>query len=218
MGVMTSPASDSMQEIIVRLDQRIQAVDEARWLSSRYAAADNRMSLIVLYAFYYELARVRLAVSDQTLGNIRFQWWRDAFADLAVGETRQHDVVFAVADQIECGHLKVANLISLIDAHEVAFLANDRSLEPEAALIHVAAGICSKTDHIDGAVEKIAAEWAALRRGDPNDALQPKLQIAAAIRPAIGHFRLRHLWARNPNPSALHKRASVLMAMLTGRV
>lgn len=218
MGVMTSPASDSLQEIIVRLDQRIQAVDEARWLSSRYAAVETRTSLIVLYAFYYELARVRLAVSDQTLGNIRFQWWRDAFAELARGETRQHDVVLTLADQIGRGHLHAAPLISLIDAHEAAFLANDRSLEPEAALMRVAANVCAKTDRIAGVLEKIAAEWAGVRRGDAVETLQPRFQVAAPIRPAIGHFRLRRLWARTPTPSALQKRASVFMAMLTGQV
>ena len=66
MGVMTSPASDSLKEIHMRLDERVRAMDEPRWLASRYAAEADRTALIVLYAFYYELARVRVAVTDQT--------------------------------------------------------------------------------------------------------------------------------------------------------
>ena len=64
MGFMTSPASDSLKEIVARLDQRIQTVDEERWLSSRYAPEEARNALIILYAFYYELARVRVVVTD----------------------------------------------------------------------------------------------------------------------------------------------------------
>ena len=218
MGVMTSPASESLQEISVRLDQRIQMVDEARWLSSRYAGEDDRVTLIVLYAFYYELARIRLAVTDQTLGNIRFQWWRDALAELASGEVRQHDVVLALSDQMDRGHLSLADLSPLIDQHEVAFLENDRSLEPEAALVRVAAGVLSGETAVDVAVQNIAREWAGLRRSEAVEALLPRLRIETALRPAIGHFRLRHLWARNPNASALQKRACVLVAILTGRV
>jgi len=218
MGVMTSPASESLQEITVRLDQRIQTVDEARWLSSRYASEDDRGTLIILYAFYYELARIRLAVSDQTLGNIRFQWWRDALDELARGDVRQHDVVLALSDQLDRGHLSLADLSPLIDQHEVAFVENDRSLEPEPVLAQVAAGVLSGETVVDDAVQKIAQEWAGLRRSVPIDVLLPRLRIDASLRPALGHFRLRHLWARTPNPSALQKRGCVLMAILTGRV
>ena len=52
----------------MRLDERVRAMDEPRWLASRYAAEADRTGLIVLYAFYYELARVRVAVTDQTMG------------------------------------------------------------------------------------------------------------------------------------------------------
>ena len=218
MGVMTSPASDSLKEIAVRLDQRIRTVDEARWLSSRYASEGDRVTLISLYAYYYELARIRLAVTDQTLGNIRFQWWRDALNELARGDVRRHDVVLALANQLARDRLSIADLMPLIDHHEAAFLENDRSLEPEAVLVQVAVRVLSGETPVDGALKMIAQEWAGLRRSEPVDALLPRLRVDNALGPAVGHFRLRHLWARNPNPSALQKRASVLMAMLTGRV
>jgi len=217
MGVMTSPASDSLKEITVRLDQRIHVVDEARWLSSRYAGPEDRGTLITLYAFYYELARVRLAVTDQTLGNIRFQWWRDALEGLVCGEVRQHDVVLALMDQLERGRLSIAELRPLIDQHEEAFLANDRSLEPEGALVRVAAATLTDMK-LDNAVEKIASQWARLRRSEVVETSLPRLRVDAALRPAVGHFRLRHLWARKSDPSALQKRTTVLMAMLNGRV
>ena len=88
MGSMTSPASVSLKEIVAHLDQRIQTVDEERWLSSRYAPDEARQALIILYAFYYELARVRVVVTDQTMGQIRYQWWRDALEELGLEDCR----------------------------------------------------------------------------------------------------------------------------------
>jgi len=218
MGVMTSPASDSLKEIHMRLDERVRAMDEPRWLASRYAAEADRTALIVLYAFYYELARVRVAVTDQTMGQIRFQWWRDALNEIEEGQIRQHDVVLAIADQISGGRLQVPTLLALIERHEAAFLEQDRSLEPEDLLISVAARCLDPAAALEAPLADIALEWAALRRSDARAHLLPRQKIAARIRPALAHLRLRHLWQQNPNPSALKTRLSVLMAMLTGQV
>jgi 15-cis-phytoene synthase len=218
MGVMTSPASDSMQEIITRLDQRIQSVDEVRWLSSRYAAVSERTTLIVLYAYYYELARVRVAVTDETLGAIRFQWWRDALAELSTGQIRQHDVVCALAAEIEAGHLTVGPLLELIDQHQAAFMEADRSREPEPFLAEIAASILSSEAAIDANLAEIAREWAAMRRGESIASPQPEVTLPAAIRPALGHFRLRRVWQKTSQPGRIQSRLSVLLAMLTGRI
>lgn len=218
MGVMTSPASDSLQEIQIRLDQRIQSVDEPRWLSSRYASATERQTMIILYAFCYELARVRLVVTDQTMGNIRFQWWRDALAELAQGRVRQHDVVLALAEEVEKKRLQIADLLPLIDRYEAAFLSQDRTLEPEDALFEIAARILNPKSEPSSALKTIALEWAAQRRGGDVPVSAARLQVSAELRPASAHFRLRHIWARKANPTALQMRASILLSMLIGRV
>lgn len=219
MGVMTSTTSDSMQEIVARLDQRIQAVDEARWLSSRYAAQPARDALIVLYALNYELARVRLAVTDETLGNIRFQWWRDALDELSEGAPRQHDVVIALHHQAQDGHLSIASMRTLIDQHEQAFLAADRALEPEASLAVLAAGLFgAPSDDLRAAIADLAPQWAALRRREAIAAPARTLKIPTRLRPAVGHFRLRRIWQHNSEPGRLQIRLSVLWAMITGHV
>ncbi|MEM9179058.1 MAG: squalene/phytoene synthase family protein [Pseudomonadota bacterium] len=215
---MTSPASDSLKEIHLRLDARIRSVDEPRWLSSRYADHDARTTLIILYAFYYELARVRLVVTDQTMGNIRFQWWRDALEELAAGKVRQHDVVLALAEELQKARLYTADLLSMIDQHEAAYLANDRSLEPEDQLIQIAAKVCDPEKKLDDKLAALALEWAACRRGEGDAELSARLAVASRIRPAVVHLRLRHAWAGEAEPSALEIRASILLAMLTGRV
>ena len=215
MGFMTSPASDSLKEIVARLDQRIQTVDEERWLSSRYAPEAARNALIILYAFYYELARVRVVVTDQTMGQIRFQWWRDALEELQQGAPRQHDVVLALASILPRFEAGFELLGQMIEAHEAAFFSEDRNAEPEDHLVSIAAKLLGEETAEFGT---IAREWAALRRGDEIEQIQPKAKVSSALRPAVAHLRLRHAWKRGRKLSPLQKRLSVLCAMLVGRI
>ena len=217
MGSMTSPASASLKEIHLRLDQRIRRVDEERWLSSRYAAQEDREGLIVLYAFYYELARVRVAVTDATLGQIRFQWWRDALTELSAGDLRQHDVVLALDAVVSRGTFAVPNLIELIDEHETAFQTDDRAQEPEGQLAILAARSLGGEINTD-VIQDVATEWAALRRGDDPAPAERKVRISSTARPALAHFRLRHLWRNGKTPGAVSRRFCVLNAVLTGAI
>lgn len=218
MGSMTSSASDSLSEIMSRLDARVKRVDEERWLSSRYAAPEVRQTLIVLYAFYYELARVRLVVSDETMGQIRFQWWRDVLSELAEGKTREHDLSLALAEEVGAGRLQMPRLAELIDRHQAAFLANDRGLEPEGDLAVIAADICSPGYGVIDQIRDIAPIWAKLRRGDAHEAAQIWVKMPADVRAGLAHLRLRHAWARGKALGPLQTRLSILLAMMTGKV
>ncbi|MEL7112316.1 MAG: squalene/phytoene synthase family protein [Pseudomonadota bacterium] len=215
---MTSPASDSLKEIIDRLDARIQRVDEERWLSSRYANSAGRDALIVLYAFYYELARVRLAVTDPTLGQIRFQWWRDALAGIDAGEVREHDLVLALADQVQPGRLNSHALIELIDLHETAFLENNRDLEPEADLAILAGEVIAPEQEVTDLIRSIAPDWARLRRGEEAQQSLVGARVSSALRPALGHYRLRWSWRKGHQPSPSGRRLSILLAIMTGKI
>lgn len=218
MGSMTSPASDSLSVIFARLDARVRRVDEERWLSSRYATLSQRRSLIVLYAFYYELARVRVSVTDATMGQIRFQWWRDALSELSDGEPRQHDVVLALAAELSGAHLNAGALASMIERFEAAFLANDRSQEPEDLLGAAAAQICAPGHDVGPHVQQIAREWAALRRGEAVPDPAPRERLVSELRPALAHLRLRRVWGRGAGAGNLQARLAILMAVLTGVV
>lgn len=218
MGSMTSPSSNSLCEIFDRLDARIRHVDEERWISSRYASADARKTLITLYAFCYELARVRLVVSDQAMGAIRFQWWRDALEELEQDEVRQHDVVLALKDRLELAYLSVASLSQLVDGYETAYETYDRAAEPEAVIAAIAANVLAAAHSWGEEIRKLAPHWAALRRGEASGC-GPQVQKAPrAIRPAIAHYRLRQHWGTGKTVSPFSMRLSILRAALTGRV
>lgn len=218
MGSMSYSSNNLKPEDWKQLDERLQRVDEDRWLSSRYAAQQDRQVLIALYLFYYELARVRLVVTEATMGAIRFQWWRDALDELDSGKVREHDVVAALNEILSRCALTITALHTLIDDHEAAFEANDRALEPEARLAALAAQVLTGTHGWGEALQSVAPHWAALRRGE-QVGFGPVLDAAPSdLRPAIAHFRLRRPYAKGKGDGRLKRRLCVMMGVLTGRV
>src|SRR5579864_3974017 len=72
--------------------------DRDRYQTALFAPADRREALFALYAFNYEIARVREIVTQPMLGQIRLQWWREivaaAYED---GPPRPHEVAGPLA-------------------------------------------------------------------------------------------------------------------------
>lgn len=203
------------------IDARVKRVDEDRWLSSRYAPQAERRKLIALYAFAYELARVRTVVTEPTLGAIRFQWWRDALDEIAKGlAPRQHDVVRAVAEV----RLPREELIQLIDGYEASFEASDRSLEPEGRLIRLACAILDEaaTSLWSEQAQRLGTIYAMARRLPPDhDHTIPPLEtlsIPSTLRPASAHCTLARAYIAGREPSALNKRWVVFKTILRGKV
>ena len=99
--------------------------DRDRFQTALFAPAAEREALFALYAFNFEIARVRESVREPMLGHIRLQWWREAIA-AAYGEStpRRHDIVEAVTAAIRAHGLGRAHFERLIDARE-------RDLDPD---------------------------------------------------------------------------------------
>jgi 15-cis-phytoene synthase len=90
--------------------------DPDRWLASLFVPQDRRRHIHALYAFSLEIARVREAVSEPLLGEIRFQWWRDAHEGKNAGDARANPVAAALLDTIARFDLPKAPLLELIQA------------------------------------------------------------------------------------------------------
>ena len=97
-------------------DDLLRESDRDRWLACLFAPADRRPHLHALYAFNLEIARVREIVSDARLGELRFQWWRDAIGGEALGDPDGHPVASALRSTVEAFSLPRKALIDLIDA------------------------------------------------------------------------------------------------------
>ncbi|HTZ38356.1 MAG TPA: squalene/phytoene synthase family protein [Stellaceae bacterium] len=93
--------------------------DRDRFQTALFAPAPAREALFALYAFNYEIARIRESVREPMLGRIRLQWWREAIEAAYVGDPpRRHDVAEALAATIRARHLTRAHFERLIDSRE----------------------------------------------------------------------------------------------------
>jgi phytoene synthase len=97
-------------EMVVRRD------DPDRWLASLFVPKPRRPPIHALLAFSLEIARVRDMVSEPLLGEIRFQWWRDALDADGHGDVAANQVAVALLDTLERFEVPAADLLALIDA------------------------------------------------------------------------------------------------------
>jgi NADH dehydrogenase [ubiquinone] 1 alpha subcomplex assembly factor 6 len=104
--------------------------DPDRFHTALFAPAARREALFALYAFNYEIARVRESVTEPALGHIRLEWWREA-VDAAYGSApvRRHPVAEAVTEVIRAAAPTREHFDRLIDAR-----AADLEDEPPASL------------------------------------------------------------------------------------
>jgi NADH dehydrogenase [ubiquinone] 1 alpha subcomplex assembly factor 6 len=104
--------------------------DRDRFQTALFAPPAEREALLALYAFNYEIARVRESVHEPMLGQIRLQWWREAIESAYRGATpRRHAVVEAVTETIRTRRLSKTHFDCLIDARE-----HDFDADPPATL------------------------------------------------------------------------------------
>src|SRR5215469_14672661 len=85
------PKSSSLAALVRRHDRD-------RFTTALFAPEPHREDLFALYAFNYELAKVRESVREPMMGRVRLQWWRDTIAEIAAGQTpRRHEVAEPLA-------------------------------------------------------------------------------------------------------------------------
>lgn len=97
----------------------VRSHDRDRFQTALFAPPAAREALFALYAFNYEIARVRESVHEPMLGQIRLQWWREAI-DAAYGAAppRRHEVVEPLTEAIRARGLSRRHFDRLIDTRE----------------------------------------------------------------------------------------------------
>lgn len=151
--------------------QQIRRFDRDRYLTVLAAPAAAAADLAVLYAFNLELALVRDSVSEPMLGQIRFQWWREAIDGLYAGTPRRHAVVAALADLLGRRKLGRAHFECMIDGRERELI------DPPPTTL---AGLESYAADTSGSLLALAAETAGLEAEAVAD-LTRSVGIAAAL-------------------------------------
>ncbi|MGE0257125.1 MAG: phytoene/squalene synthase family protein [Alphaproteobacteria bacterium] len=116
--------------------------DRDRYQTALFAPADRREALFALYAFNFEIARIREAVTQPMLGQIRLQWWREVIeAAFSGGPARRHEVALPLVTTIRNFGLSRASFDRIIDTRERDL--DDTPPADLAALIEYAEGTSS---------------------------------------------------------------------------
>src|SRR5437763_4064067 len=113
-GARSGPTEDGSA-----LADLVRRHDRNRYQTALFAPSDRREALLALYAFNYEIARVRETVTQPMLGQIRLQWWREVLdAAYAGAPPRHHHVVEPLTAAIREFPLSRELFDRLIDARE----------------------------------------------------------------------------------------------------
>ena len=93
-----------MSELETYVAKQVKSYDYDRFLITLFSPASAREHLFALYAFNHEVAKIREAVSESMLGEIRLQWWREAIEGIYADQPRNHEVILPLHRAVrECG-------------------------------------------------------------------------------------------------------------------
>ena len=163
--------------------------DRDRYQTALFAPAAHRDALFALYAFNYEVARIRESVREPMLGLIRLQWWRDALDEIYAGKPpRRHEVVQPLAEAIGARGLSRAHFMALLDAR-----ATDMEESPPASLAALedyAAGSAGSLVLL--ALEVLGVDDPAAR--EAGRAIGTAYALAGLLMAASFHARQRRLY------------------------
>ena len=109
--VALSPAAEHCRDLTRR-------VSPDRALLGELVPPPNRPPLWAIAAFDWEIARIPELVTEPMLGAIRYQWWRDAWREIAEGNPRRHPVAEALAESHAVTPFSLDIVDAYIDARE----------------------------------------------------------------------------------------------------
>ena len=163
--------------------------DRDRYQTALFAPVAHRDALFALYAFNYEIARIRESVREPMLGLMRLQWWRDALDEIYAGQSpRRHEVVVPLAEAIGARGLSRAHFMALLDAR-----ATDMAESPPASLAALedyAAGSAGSLVLL--ALEALGVDDPAAR--EAGRAIGTAYALAGLLMAASFHARQRRLY------------------------
>ena len=150
------------------IQQRVVDADPDRARAARLADAAARERLFWLYAFHLELAKVPEIVSEPMIGDIRYQWWRDAVDEIYTGRSvRSHEITTPFAKVCQDAALPrfwidrlINGRVRDLDPQPFAGIdeARDYCAQTSGVLMQLAAG-CVSSDFDEDAVMRAGEVW-----------------------------------------------------------
>ena len=159
--------------------------DRDRFQTALFAPPRQREGLFALYAFNYEIARVRETVTAPMLGQIRLQWWRETIEAAYSGAApRHHEIVEPLTAIIREYRLDRAGFDRLIDSRE-----RDLDEEPPPDL----AALEAYAEASSGSLTRLALDLWDVRGAAGQDAgcnVGTAYALAGLLRAAPFHARI----------------------------
>lgn len=97
---------------------QVKTYDPDRYLIAFTAPQEVRASLLAIYAFNLEIAKIPDKVSEGVLGQIKFQWWRESIEEVYGGVARKHAVLIALKDVLNRFPVEQSLLEEIISSRE----------------------------------------------------------------------------------------------------
>ncbi len=117
---------EAMAELTIPTRETLKQADPDRYRAALMADAKRRDDLLILYAFHYELSKVPDVTSEPMLGQIRYEWWREAIDEIySGGEVRRHEISTPLTELLRRADVPRFWMDRLIDGRA-------RDLDPQA--------------------------------------------------------------------------------------
>ena len=94
----------------------VRDMDRDRWLATLFVKPQWRPHVLALYAFSYEVSRLREITSEPRIGEIRLQWWREAIEGERQSEAEANPVSQALLATVAKFSLPRQALADLVEA------------------------------------------------------------------------------------------------------
>lgn len=153
----------------------LRALDHPRYVLTLLAERKKRDDLAALFAFNLTLGAIDDRVSEDLIGRMRLQFWRDALDGIATGNPPAHPVAEALSGLVQRYHLSRGDLSDLIDSHDLSFGGGEIlslsdvlvAAEKRGGSLHRLAATLLQIDDVGGLPEEKAeaAAMAAFKAG-----------------------------------------------------
>jgi 15-cis-phytoene synthase len=177
------------------------------YLAALLAPRAARTELVALAAFFGDVERIILTVSEPPLAEIRLQWWRDALIGAESGANSGHPVADFLGDGVRAGRLPIALFDDLIEA---------RTFDLYADAVPDEAFVTGYYDKADGGAFRLAAGALGCGHSPPSALIQAAGRLYGATRVHRSMVALRAR-GRMPFPGLAYEDDARLQAELSLR-
>jgi len=115
---MSDVKGDGAKEAASFCADLVRSHDFVRYASALFVPAEERRTLLALYAFNAEISRIRDQITQPLPGEIRMQWWTDLLAGTAHGGVEGNPVAAELMLAIRSFGLPVEPMSRLIEEHQ----------------------------------------------------------------------------------------------------